>query len=243
MGQIFPMTDPLRDAITQYLQRSGESMRSLSLRTGKSDKLVQQILKDPQANPRGDTLVALAGAMGVPVKELMGQPEAPEPVPEPLTAEPGNARVALDVPRLPFRGELPRDVPVMGTAAGSEGDGAFEMNVGDVVDYVLRGPGIANAKQVFALYVEGESMVPWRQPGGIVHVDPARKIAIGNHVLVVVDGPYPGDPPQSYIKKLNRRSGDTLLLSQYNPAKELSFDARRVKKILRILEWEEVMGW
>jgi SOS-response transcriptional repressor LexA len=135
-----------------------------------------------------------------------------------------------------------RDVPVLGTAAGSLGDGSFEMNDGEPVDFVRRGPGITHAKMVYALYVEGDSMAPWRRPGGLAYVDPARKAGIGDHVVVVMDGRHQGERPQAYLKRLERISAEKLVLSQYNPVCELIMDARRVKEIHRVLEWEEVMG-
>jgi phage repressor protein C with HTH and peptisase S24 domain len=137
---------------------------------------------------------------------------------------------------------MPRDVPVMGTAAGSLSDGAFEMNDGEPVDFVRRGPGIAHAKMVYALYVEGDSMAPWRRPGGLAYVDPARKARIGDHVLVVMDGPKHGERPQAYLKRLEKITAEKLVLSQYNPVCELVMDARRVKEMHRVLEWEEVLG-
>ncbi|EHM01401.1 peptidase S24-like protein [Acetobacteraceae bacterium AT-5844] len=140
------------------------------------------------------------------------------------------------------RHDMPRDVPVMGTAAGSLGDGSFELNDGEPVDFVRRGPGIAHAKMVYAIYVEGDSMFPWRRPGGLVYIDPARKPRIGDHVVVVMDGPEHGERPRSYLKRLEKQTAEKLVLSQYNPVCELVMDARRVKELHRVLEWEEIMG-
>ncbi|MGH7085416.1 MAG: helix-turn-helix domain-containing protein, partial [Acetobacteraceae bacterium] len=58
---------------------------------------------------------------------------------------------------------LSRDVPVYGTAeAGAEG--AFHLNTGEPIDWARRPAGLAGMQGVFAIYVEGDSMVPWRQP-------------------------------------------------------------------------------
>lgn len=56
--------------------------------------------------------------------------------------------------------DMPKDVPVYGTAYGGQG-GDFELN-GQLIDHARRPPSIASSKTVFCVYVQGDSMAPWR---------------------------------------------------------------------------------
>lgn len=138
---------------------------------------------------------------------------------------------------------MPRDVPVLGTAMGGNGEGAFEINqTGGIVDMVLRGPGIANSRKVFAIYVEGDSMAPRHEPGELRYCDPSRPPRIGDDVVIVLAVQEPGKPPQSYLKRLVRRSASEIVAEQFNPAKEVRFPTDQVQQVIRVLTTNEVMG-
>ena len=137
-------------------------------------------------------------------------------------------------------GALPKDVPVLGsTVGGAAGD--FELN-GETVDWVRRPPGIAGTRGAFALYVQGESMVPWRKPGDLVYVNPARPPRPGDHVVVELKAAA-GEPRPAFVKLYLRHAGKAVILAQYNPrVDDLAIPANRIQQILRIMEWDELLG-
>ena len=92
------------------------------------------------------------------------------------------ATTSDSAPAVPAPASLPRDVPLRGIAVGGD-DGSFEFN-GEIVDYVLRPPGIARARDVFAVYVVGDSMAPRYEEGDLVFVHPGRPPHSGCDVLV-----------------------------------------------------------
>ncbi|WP_306752389.1 site-specific integrase [Paracoccus actinidiae] len=59
------ITMTLSDALNDYLQKTGESQRSLSLRSGLSQKCVSDIFAIPGLQPRKATLIALSRATGI----------------------------------------------------------------------------------------------------------------------------------------------------------------------------------
>ncbi|GAB5467250.1 MAG: hypothetical protein Kilf2KO_02800 [Rhodospirillales bacterium] len=138
---------------------------------------------------------------------------------------------------------MPRDLPVLGsTVGGSSGD--FSLN-GDVVDYVRRPPTMAAMTQAFALFVQGDSMWPWRAAGSLVYLHPARPPRLGDHVVVELhasaDDPE-GDRP-CFVKRLVGRSASTLRLAQYNPPREdIEVPTAGVRNLYRVMEWEELLG-
>jgi phage repressor protein C with HTH and peptisase S24 domain len=135
-----------------------------------------------------------------------------------------------------------RDVPVFGSAqAGSEG--SFHLNMlGGPIDWARRPPGLIGVEGVFAIYVEGDSMVPWRQPGELVFIHHNRPSVPGCHVIAEIWSPEPGQPPRAFLKRLVRRTATRVELEQYNPPAIIEFEAERVGRLHRVIEWPEVLG-
>lgn len=138
---------------------------------------------------------------------------------------------------------LRRDVPVLGTSRGGEGrtPDEFAFN-GEIIDYARRPPGIATLREVFALYVVGESMAPWRQPGDLVYCSQARQPRAGDYVVVELRAGREGDAPPAILKRLVAMGPSRLTLEQYNPAGTFALDRRKVKQLLRVIDWPELLG-
>lgn len=135
----------------------------------------------------------------------------------------------------------PRDVPVRGTAVGGgDGDGDFRFN-GDTIDYAPRPPGIASRKDVYALYVENDSMSPKYEPGERLYVDPHRSPRPMDYVVVELHG-EDGEPGKGFIKRLVKRTPTKVVVSQFNPAKELEFEAAQVRRLHRVIPYDELLG-
>src|SRR5262245_22597342 len=149
MRYVSRMADTIRSRIERRLAELNLSNRKASQLAGGSESLIQNVLNGKSANPRGDTVRKLAAALQVSEQWLLTGEDSPSLSPLPVVAP--EIRVA-DVP-YPELGRLPKDVPVMGTVAGSElGHGAFQLTT-DVVDFVRRPAGLLGAKDVYALYV------------------------------------------------------------------------------------------
>lgn len=137
-------------------------------------------------------------------------------------------------------GELPRDVPVYGIAAGGS-DADFYSN-GEIVDYVRRPAGVAKAKNVYAIYVVGSSMEPRYAEGDLLYVNPSRSPSIGDFVIIELH-PIEGERTgRGFVKRLVRRTATKIVCEQYNPSKQIEFTAKQVKNIHRIVPWSELLG-
>jgi len=137
--------------------------------------------------------------------------------------------------------QMRSDVPVLGLASCGE-DGLFELN-GQILDMVRRPPRLVGAKNVYALYVDGESMSPWREPGQLVYVHPDMPAKIGDYVVVEMEPEKKGDTVRrAYIKRLVRRTSEKLILAQYNPPEEKTLPAKRVRAVHRVIDWSELLG-
>lgn len=148
------------------------------------------------------------------------------------------ARTPPDVPAL---AALPKDVPIVGVTYGGAEDNSFSLNMGEIVDYARRLPAIARSKGVFALYVQGESMAKWRQPGGLVYLDPARPARPGDHVVVEFHPDEMGNGVTALLKLLVGTTPTRVKLRQYNPERLIEVPLSKIRKIHRVMEWEELI--
>jgi phage repressor protein C with HTH and peptisase S24 domain len=158
-----------------------------------------------------------------------------------ITQAPSDVRRDAGAPPLPNRADLPRTIPVLGVAAGAA-SGDFTMNDGNAIAYALETPGISGRKDVFALFVQNDSMVPWREPGQLVYVDAHQPPKITDYVVVEMKAESGSGERAAYLKRLAGRSGNMLRLEQFNPAKVFSVDMRKVHKVYRVIDWSELLA-
>lgn len=165
--------------------------------------------------------------------------EQAEPEPE---LPPANAVPAPHAPLPPVRQDMPKDVPVYGTSMGGDGIGGdFELN-GTIVDWVRRPPRLIGRTDVFAIYVQGSSMSPWREPGELAYIEKTRPPRSGDYVVVEFQADAHNVRP-ALVKKLTALTPTKIKLLQYNPPKEIELDrVKRRHQLYRVIDWTELMG-
>ncbi|MCY6381047.1 XRE family transcriptional regulator [Hoeflea prorocentri] len=136
--------------------------------------------------------------------------------------QPSNARLGSELP------ELRVSIPVYGQAVGGV-DGEFVMN-GDRLEDVFAPPSLSSVVGAYAVYVAGESMEPRYFDGEIVFVNPVKRVRRGDFVVAQVKTQEHG-PTLAYVKRFLRWNAEELVLSQYNPEKELRFAASQVVSV------------
>jgi phage repressor protein C with HTH and peptisase S24 domain len=148
--------------------------------------------------------------------------------------------------------QLPRDVPVYGTAMGTyktggEGPEIEQTLVGqaDVIDHFTRPPGYASKTGLYGLYVAGPSMEPRWESGDPLYVDPKRPPAIGDDVVVYLMQPSGEDNELEAVllKRLARQSPTFVELEQFNPALTFRVERRRIKAIHRVIPRRELLAF
>jgi phage repressor protein C with HTH and peptisase S24 domain len=197
-----------------------------------------------------DQAQAIAQALEVSIEALTGTDGAPLPAPSraaPTSINPPptpNARIGAEID-LPNRSTMRRDLPIYGTAAGSDGDGAFFINFGDVVDRTYRPPSLLGNTKAYGLYIEGLSMAPAFDHGSFVVADPTKKVRTGDNVVVIVlQGDDEHAERMAYVKEFVKQTDSDLHLKQHNPSKPLTFPRSRVvpESMHRLLTMAELMG-
>lgn len=165
---------------------------------------------------------------------------APEPHTTRIEMLPGNIEIAdVQPPRIQ---EFTRDLPVLGTAAGSivrqvEG---FQLER-DVVDYVRRPPALIGNSGAYAFYVTGISMVPLHNDRDLRFADPRQRPMIGDSVVLMTRH-YEQDPGQSYIKILRKRTPSSIVLEQLNPHAIMEVPLKYIVSMHKVLTLNDLFG-
>lgn len=195
-------------AVERLFHEHALDMKSLSLRIGANSTYIQQFIK--YANPK---------TIGAKFRDRMARefnldPYTLDPLPE--ARETPNARMAhISSAALPLNNDMPQDVPVLGNGTGGA-DGA--MNFGDPIDYIRRPPPLARSRDLYGVYVSGDSMEPRYFSGELLFVAPHRPVSIGDHVIVqCLNGNGEGAELVAFVKVVTGRKGNGWTFGQYNP--------------------------
>lgn len=237
------MSSDLVSRAKQRLEELNLSPRAASLRVSGNPDLFRNVLrKGPSANPTDRVIALMAEALEVPPAWLQygtGEPTAP-PLPESVHGAKRDFRRANVEP--PNPGDMPKDLRVLGTAAGAlvrhdiEG---FEIN--GTVEYVRRPPALVGVNGAYAIYVTGDSMEPMHSQGELRFVHPGRPPQPGDTVVVVTKS-WEDDPGQAYIKIYRRRARGCYVLEQLNPPAAFEVPEQYVVSIHKVPNMNELFG-
>lgn len=121
-----------------------------------------------------------------------------------------------------------REIPVFGQAVAGV-DGEFLMN-GNVLFHAFAPPNVAQIERAYGVRVSGESMTPRYYDGEVVFVDPSRTPRKDDFVVVQVQDDENAEP-WAYVKQFVRHNRSELVLSQFNPSKEMVFPHNQVVSV------------
>lgn len=234
------MVETLHDRLEKLIADRRLSVAEAERLCGLGNGAIRKLLKNRDQMPNSRTLAALATGFGVTEQwllhgtELQSPQEVVEVTPLPIETH----RAGINPIANPF--DLPRDIEVRGTAAGSHLRGAFQFE-GDAIDFVRRPPALMGARDVYALYVEGSSMEPQFFPGDLIYVHPRRPAKIGDPVVVqskvgadhVVEGTI-----GIYLRKTEKY----IIIGKHNPAAQVQIPRDEGTVIHKIMTLNELFG-
>lgn len=224
----------LVNRLSELAAERGMSIFALSETAGLARDAIYRVEKrGPQSSLNMESLRRIAAALGVAESDLIEQkPPAPGP------AEIRRAEMSQEIQ---YRSQRPgRYIDVLGTAAGSLGQGAFQLNDGPI-DRVSCPPGLIDARGVYAIYVENDSMAPEHRAGDLRFVHPHRPPQIGDTVVVQVKNGSEHEVT-AYIKTLEKRTGDRVICTQHNPPARIEFNRAYIVSIHKVLTTNELFG-
>lgn len=136
---------------------------------------------------------------------------------------------------------MPDDLPVYGTALGGASGGAeFIMN-GQVALHVKRPEKLQGREDVFALFVQGDSMEPRFFAGELIICETNRPPSVGDFVVIEMKETEDGIRV-AYLKRLVGRSAGKLKLKQYNPEKVIDIAVGDYHQVIRVLTTHDLVS-
>ncbi|MGZ2475017.1 phage repressor protein C with HTH and peptisase S24 domain [Sinorhizobium medicae] len=232
------MTETIHDRIKERLRIMDLSPQAASMKAGLSKDTLRKLLANRDQLPTGKTLSTLAPALEVSEQWLLtGQDSGPSQPVQPQQ----EVRVANI--ELPTNSAMPKDVPVLGTAAGSHHRGAFQLT-SDAIDYVRRPPALMGTKDIYSLYVEGSSMEPQYWQGDLVYVHPHKPARSGDAVVVQcrIGDEEPDGTVEATIGLYVRRTGEALIIRKHNPPAEIEIKNEAIISYHKVLTMNELFG-
>jgi len=234
------------DWLKEHLERVGKTPADLARWLDIPPPRVYEMLKGKRRLQQ-DEIGRTAQLLGIAESRVLAMIEGkkdPGPGLAEATIEPPyppyNVRHAPEAPEPPIRTAMAKDVPVFGTSMGGDGTGDFELN-GQIVDFVRRPPRLIGRADVFAIYVQGSSMSPWREPGELAYIERNRPPRSGDYIVVEFQADAHNVRP-ALIKKLIALTPTKIKLQQYNPPKVLEIDRKKRHQLYRVIDWTELMG-
>ncbi|WP_148219298.1 XRE family transcriptional regulator [Azospirillum sp. B510] len=187
-------------------QAAGLSQEKLADLAGTSQPQINK-LETGQRKMTVDWAVKLAGPLGIEPAVLLGLdvPAAPAPT--------RPARPALPPLLRTTPAQQAQAAASMPVRAAARGGGDQEMFLEDgPIDWIARPDYLKNARDPYAMYVVGESMMPRFRPAQLLHVNPHKPPAPGAGVVVVKRN------KAVLVKEFVRRASDSVILREYRPA-------------------------
>lgn len=225
--------DTLGKRVAYRRRLLGFSQKELGLKVGVSQQAIEKIENDATKRPRN--FVELADVLGLEPYELLNgasqdrmQASVNSTKHNQSTAavtEASDTSTHYQALSQPF--STGRDLPVRGRAQGGP-DGNLIINE-EPIDWTFRPPALSGVNDAFAVYVTGDSMTPKYDDGDMVYVHPNRPIKKGRYVVIETNDEH------GLIKQYKGWEGDTLVVTQYNPAKEIRLDKENVKRIMLVI--------
>lgn len=238
--------DEVADRIYALCRDNSRTPRSVSIAATGSPDVIRYMKPPRRAMPSGDKIASIAIELGTSVEYLLGHTDQVRP------------ETIRHIPefRLPPRRAMPRDIPVYGTGLAADRDlldtngkavsvEQVELSMSNgAIDYVTRPPALVGRKDIYAIYISGDSMSPRHYSGDAVLVEPSRPPAIGEDVLIVIKAPLDEgeEPTLAMVKRLVRMSATFVELEQFNPPMTFRIDREKVHSIQRIKPWSEAHG-
>ncbi|MBP2314906.1 XRE family transcriptional regulator [Azospirillum soli] len=192
-------------ALRKARENAGLSQERLAELAGTSQPQINK-LEHGQRKLTLDWAVRLAPHLGIHPEALLGGPSQP--------AQPHAGTIPSGMPRTPMG--TPMAAPAyaqMPVRSACRGGIDQEMFLEDgPIDWIAKPDYLKNARDPYAMYVVGESMMPRFRPAQLLHVNPHKPPAPGSGVVVVKRS------KAVLIKEFVRRTQDGgVVLHEYQP--------------------------
>lgn len=199
----------MKNHIRTLREQAGMTMQSLADRVGTTAPQINKLEKG-ERRLTIDWIHRIAQGLGVTPQAIVSFDDQPTDV------GPSQELYATSQPRdmvhpapLPLAQTGTDLIPVRSAARGGDEQTMFLQD--GPIDFIRRPPSLGLARDAYAIYMVGTSMLPRFRPGQMLHVNPYKPPQSGAGVVVTKTNDC------VLIKEFVRRTRDHLHLIQYNP--------------------------
>jgi transcriptional regulator with XRE-family HTH domain len=186
--------------------------------------------------PRGSTLQKIARGLQIGVPEILGTPESSIGFHE----EPPLFLSNSNQPATPSSGRLASDIEVRGTASGTRLSSTFQFTAA-TIGYVRRPPALFGASNIYALFAEGESMIPQFHPGDLIFVNPNKPARVED--IVIVRYRNPDQSIEATMGVYRGRTKTHIVIGKHHPAADIEINDNAVVDVHKVLTTNELFGF
>lgn len=206
--------DTLGKRVAMRRRLKGLSQRQLGDIVGMSQQAVDKVEAGSTKRPR--RILELARALDLEVDELVNGISEERLIEVISTSSP--SRVPSNVSH---------KLPVYGGKNGKF-DGSFQLS-DQAIDWIDRPANLRDARDAFAIYIHGQSMMPKYEEGDVAFVHPNVPIKRERYVLIETnDG-------TGLVRRFIEWEENKLVVSQLNPAMVSKFNRNEIKRVMLIV--------
>ena len=213
--------DFLRTRLTEAIQNDGRSTSALAEEVGVTEGTLRQFLKGQTASIKFDVVQKLAVALGVTLDWLSG--------------------TETDKATTEASGLVSQShVPIIGFAAASFASGKLLLE-NNTIGSVRKPHALVTARDIYAIYIMGDSMFPEHKSGDVRLVSPHMPCRVNDTALVKeqdADG-------KTYVSigTMRRNEEDSVVLEKIHPeTKEIKIKRKNIIAVDRVLTMNELLG-
>lgn len=245
--------------IDHRLAQLGKNDIWLAKEAGLNRGFMSDLRRGRANNPSRATLEKLAAALGIglgslvvldlanaesaavkPERDGSRNPLAPgQPISQNTSVPGANLRHADR--QVMGDGRAEHVIPVYGTAQCGP-DGVFEMNTGEAINFVASPPRIENLAGVYAIYAEGDSMLPVYRHGELIFVTSKLRPYAGRDAVIELrpEGEQDDRPARALLKRILTVNSEFVEVQQFNPPLTWKIEMRLISGLHRVLETNDL---
>lgn len=131
-----------------------------------------------------------------------------------------------------------RSIPVLGSMPALLTSNYDATLTGETQRHVSCGAHLEGRSDLFAIYIHGTKMSPWRDEGEVVLAEKERPPAELDHVVIMMSI---DDRQHCLVRQLLHSTDASYRVRQYRPDKTTSIAKKAVSSIYRVMTWDDVI--
>ena len=241
-----PQRSPVMDKMDRLAAELGATGEWLAYGRGEPPVALSQHLNEIATKPAlgaDEAQTAYGEAAKLPLKDSLRAMQRPIPLMAPITPTPTPGAFSGEVAPVPWLGlnvaALKKDLPVRGTAVGSDVNGFILIET--ITEKARRPPALEGVEEAYALRVVGRSMAPLHKPRELCAVHPYLPYGLDDSVVIMTQA-HEGAGVVAYLKTFVSEDETGVTTTQINPPATIHFARAQIVSVHKVITMNDVLG-